>query len=138
MTISLPSLISSVRDNLSDLPEDFIDDVQIQRDLEKAQTYIEKIADTEDIDEDYLKETIISLATFYSYVNYTSLVENRLGNIPVATRIKLDVLRSIALAYLKPIANVKINDDLTVDQNSMNVGGLAYGNTGTVLEDLQW
>jgi hypothetical protein len=117
MTISLPSLVPLVRDNLSDVPEELLNNVVITSQLKRAESYIGQICET-DGDETYLKYTYVALATYYSYLSYTSLVERRMGTMPEFSSIKLNELKATALAFIKPIASYDVKDDLSVDEGS--------------------
>jgi len=115
MTIILAELILGVQTALSDLPDNFCSDEQIHSDLITAQEYIDSIKIVTFADEEFEKQAITRLGAYFTYTNYTSLAERQMGTIPQASLIKTDVLRRIALAFIRQLTNLKINDDLSVD-----------------------
>ena len=135
MAIDLPSLIFDVRGNLSDIPVDYTSDSQLYSDLKAARDFVSMVA-CPDVTEDKLTICIVRLATYYSYVNYTSLAERNLGTVPnVATSVRVNSLRTIAVSFLQQVACVPLSDDLTLDTTKMErIAGLAFTVTKSVLE----
>jgi hypothetical protein len=117
MTINIAELILDVQVGLSDLPADFCTDEQIYFDLTAAEAFIDSIKSATFTDEVFEKKAIIRLGMYFTYINYTSLVERQLGSTPTASLIKLDVLRKMSLAFIRQMTNLKINDDLSVDSS---------------------
>jgi len=113
MAITLSDLILDVRAALSDLPEEYIDDPQIWKDLRRAKLYISEIK-VDTVDEDVEKHCIILLARYYTYINYTSIAERQMGTAPSTTVIRVATLREQALAFLLLISKFKLNPDLTI------------------------
>lgn len=135
MTITLSSLIPRVRSTLSDVPVEFLTNKQILYELEKAQVYCDYITD-DDVTEAYLSKCYEVLATYYSYINYTTLSERQLGTLPPTSKIRLDALRTVAAGFLQLVSKFPMNNDLTVNLDSMNdsyVSSLSM--TPTVLDD---
>lgn len=115
MTIDLSELILDVQVSLSDLPSTYCTDEQIFYDLVTAKEYIDSIKSTTFSDESFEKKTLSRLGAYYTYINYTSLAERQMGTIPQASLIKIDILRRIALSFIRQLTNLKINDDMSVD-----------------------
>jgi hypothetical protein len=114
MTIYLNSLISEVRSTLSDVPTTFLTDSQILNELEKAQTFCVAIV-VSTTTESYLEKCIIVVATYYSYINYTTLSERQLGTLPPTSKIRLDALRRVAISFLQLVSNYPIDENLLLD-----------------------
>lgn len=114
MAIDLAELILEVQTSLSDLPDNYCNDEAIFKELETSQEYIGSIKRTTYSDESFEKKGIARLAAYFVYVNYTSLAERQMGTIPQATIIKTDVLRRIALAFIRQMSDLTIDDDLSV------------------------
>lgn len=111
MAISSSSLISRVRVALADVPTDMLDDIQVYRDIERANAFVTAIL-RESVTETLQEHAIINLAAYYSYVNYTSLAERQLGNVPQTAIIRLDALKQIARAFLELVSSIPITADL--------------------------
>lgn len=114
MAIDLSELILEVQVTLSDLPDNYCTDEQIFKDLETAKEYIDSIKSTTFSDESFEKKAISRLGAYFTYTNYTSLAERQMGTIPQASLIKIDVLRRIALAFMRQMTNLTLDDDLSV------------------------
>lgn len=115
MAIDLSELILDVQTSLSDLPDNYCTDEQIFMDLVTAQEYTNSIKSATFSDESFEKKAIARLSAYFTYINYTSLAERQMGTIPQATIIKTDVMRRIALAFIRQMTNLTINDDLSID-----------------------
>lgn len=113
MAIDLHSLIDTVRDGLSDIPFDMLDDKLIYKDLEDAYDFILEIA-RDDANERTIRRCTIRYATFISYRNYTSLAERRLGSMPQTAPIQLQTLLMQTYNCLSLISKVPLNPDLSV------------------------
>jgi hypothetical protein len=134
MAIDLSSLILDVRSNISDIPEEYAGDNQIYRDLKRAKAFVTKIA-VADVDEDYLTECYIALATLYTYINYTSMAERQLGTLPPTALVRVQALRKIAAGFLQLISAIPLTEDLTVDMALMaKTPGCGYVNTHSCIE----
>jgi len=118
MAIDLSTLILEVQVSLSDIPEEYATDEQLYSSLKMADGYITTLIDT-GIDESLESLAIVALATFYAYVNYTSLVERTRGEVNQASSIKLAALQRIAVSFLRRISTLPIKDDTTVDQTAI-------------------
>lgn len=116
MAFELAPLILDVQVSLSDVPDNYMTDEQIYDSLKMAQAYVDSIKD-EGVLESLEVKAIRSLATYFAYVNYTSLVERTRGEVPQMSSIKLAVLQKIAVAFLRRITTLIINDDVTIDQS---------------------
>lgn len=135
MTINLNSLISNVRSTLSDVPEEFLTDTQLYVELDKANAYCNAIVQ-EDTTEAYLTKCIEVVATFYSYINYTTLSERQLGTLPPTSKIRLDALRNVAVSFLQLVSKYPLNDNLTIDMESLKESTCGQVSlTITVLDD---
>ncbi|MFA5715487.1 MAG: hypothetical protein WC998_07095 [Candidatus Paceibacterota bacterium] len=115
MAINLAECILDVQLGLADIPVEYVSDEQIFNDLQTSQIFIDNIKSSTFSDETFEERTIIKLATYFTYINYTSLVERQLGTAPTVSLIKLDILRRMALSFLRQMTNFKINDDLSID-----------------------
>jgi hypothetical protein len=104
--------VTDIRQRLSDLPDDYISDEQIEGDIEDATAYVNALADVPDSP---IEDAIRALAVYYTYMNYMSMAERSLGNIPSAADVKLAALRRRALGFLKLITTRPLLDNLTVD-----------------------
>jgi hypothetical protein len=118
MTIDISTLILDVQVSLSDIPADYATDEQLYSSLKMAQRYVDSLKDVVVVEE-LESQAIISLASFYAYVNYTSLVERTRGEVNQASSIKLAALQRIAVSFLRRITTLPIKDDTTVDQVSV-------------------
>lgn len=116
MAIQLHTLINPVREGLSELPIDLASDEQIYRDLKLANSYINSIISSSFSDEDFQQDTIVALATYFSYVNYTSIAEREFGDVPITAQFRANLLKQIALAFLRQLTDLPIGDDLSVDE----------------------
>jgi len=116
MTIELHTLIYLVREGLSELPDDLASDEQIYKDIKLANSYINSIISSSFSDEDFQQDAIVALATYFSYVNYTSLAEREFGDVPITAQIRANLLKQIALAFLRQLTDLPIGDDLSVDE----------------------
>ena len=110
----LSTLILQVQVSLSDLPETYATDEQIYFDLKTAFKYVDDIV-ADDADADLAKEAIARLGAYLTYINYTSLAERKLGEVPMSMQLKVDAMRKIALIFLRRVTNLQIKDDLTID-----------------------
>lgn len=131
MAIDLALLILEVQISLSDIPSNYMTDEQIYDSLKMSQTYIDSIKDSS-IDETLETKAIRALATYFSYVNYTSLVERTRGEVSQASAIKLGALQRIAVTFLRRITTLPIKDDTTVDQSKKGRLPAAAGQTYSV------
>ena len=111
-----------VREGLSELPDDLASDEQIYKDLKLAYSYINSvISPTFAADSDngtvLARDAIVALATYFSYVNYTSLAEREFGDVPITAQVRSTLLRQIALAFIRQLSDLPIQDDLSVDES---------------------
>jgi hypothetical protein len=117
MAVDLALLILDVQVSLSDIPDNYATDEQLYDSLKMAQGYVDSIKDPQTIESLEIK-AIRSLATYFAYVNYTSLVERTRGEVSQASSIKLAALQRIAVSFLRRITTLEINDDTTVNQSA--------------------
>jgi len=115
--IDLSELILDVQVSLSDLPSDYASDEQIYFDLKTAKSYIDDIVADDITHLEMVKQATIRVGAYLTYMNYTSLAERKLGEVPQSMQIKVDALRRSALMLLKRITQLKIADDLSVDDS---------------------
>jgi hypothetical protein len=118
MAIDLSLLILDVQVSLSDIPDNYATDEQLYDSIKMADAYITSLIDIT-ITDDLHKKAIRALATYFAYVNYTSLVERTRGEVSQASSIKLAALQRIAVSFLRRITTLAINDDTTVDQSAL-------------------
>lgn len=126
MTINLNSLISEVRSTLSDVPDEYITDTQIRNELGKAQAFCTVLVDS-DTTESYLSKCIVVVATYYAYINYTTLSERQLGTLPPTSKIRLDALKNVATSFLQLVSQYPIDENLMLDMDT-----LSKTNTATI------
>lgn len=119
MTINLNSLISEVRSTLSDVPTEYITDIQIRNELGKAQAFCDVLVDS-DTTESYLSKCIVVVATYYAYINYTTLSERQLGTLPPTAKIRLDALRGVAISFLQLVSQYPIDENLMLDMDTLS------------------
>lgn len=117
MAVDLALLILDVQVSLSDIPDNYATDEQLYDSLKMAQAYVDSVKDPQTIESLEIK-AIRSLATYFAYVNYTSLVERTRGEVSQASSIKLAALQRIAVSFLRRITTLVINDDTTVNQTA--------------------
>lgn len=117
MTVDLNTLINEVRDGLSDIPFDMLDDKLIFKDLQDAYDFILMVV-ADGIQDRFIRRCLIRYATYISYKNYVSLAERRLGSLPESAPIQLQTLLMQAYNCLTHIAAVPLNPDLSLkDEN---------------------
>jgi len=134
MAITLSNLISNIRLTLSDVPTEFLTNKQILYELTKAQAYCDAIVD-DATTEAYLTKCYEVLATYYCYINYTTLSERQLGTLPPTSKIRLDALRTVAISFLQLVSKYPLNEDLMIDLEFMRDSTCAQiAMTPTVLE----
>lgn len=115
MSITPDSLILQVRGEVANVPVDYVTDYQVYSEIKSAMVFVDSIV-KEDVDESVLKQAIVRLAAYYVYVNYTSIVETALGELPRTAYIQLEVKRQKALAFLRMVSGVPLNNNLTVNE----------------------
>lgn len=131
---SLYDLVGLVRGSLSDVAEEFITDDQIFNDLVKAREFVNAVtgATSETV---YKGQCIVAVATYYSYVNYTTLSERNLGTLPPTAQVRIVTLRRIAAGLLQLISIYPLTDDLTLDIKQLYVTSAGITLTPTVMSD---
>lgn len=117
MAIVLKSLISNVRSALSDVPTEFLTDAQILVELRKSQAFCDAVM-LSSTPETYLSQCYTVVATYYSYVNYTTLSERQLGTLPPTSSIRVKALQQIAASFLQVYSAMPITNDLMIDTKS--------------------
>lgn len=127
-------LVPLVRASLSDVAEEFITDTQILYDLVRSKAFCEVITGSTS-DSVYMGQCIVAVATYYSYVNYTTLAERNMGTLPPTAQVRITTLRRIAVALLQPLSIYPLTDDLTLDIKALNIPVAAIVLTPTVLDD---
>lgn len=135
MAISLNSLIQDVRTTLSDVPDEFLSNDQIYVELDKANVFCDEILISTTTDA-FREKCVFALATYYAYINYTTLAERQLGTLPPTSKIRLDALRNVALSFLQLKSEYPLSDNLTLDMDSFkqtNSGAIVL--CSTVLEE---
>lgn len=133
MVIELSTLIYNVRNELSSIPDDLITSEQIHDELIKSNLYISYIIDSEFDDENIIKQALISLAAYYSYVNYTALVSLRMDDVPQYVYQREKILKAIALQFLKLITKYPLDSNLMIDEKLLGkIGAIGYTNTNSI------
>jgi hypothetical protein len=109
---------------LSDIPISFLTDDQIYNELDTASAYCTQNLDTTTADV-YMSKCYIVLASYYAYINYTTLAERREGTLPPAAKTRVDALRLKALSFLQPIALERLDENLVVDLDDQRLSRVA-------------
>lgn len=130
----ISGLVNLVRSSLSDIPAEYITKTQIQNDLIRAKVFCEAITGSTS-DSVYMGQCIVAVATYYSYVNYTTLAERNLGTLPPTAEVRIKALRRIAASLLQPASIYPITDDLTLNVEALNIPVAAVCFTPSVLDD---
>lgn len=131
--MDLSLLILKVRNNLSDIPLSYIDDSAILNDLRRAEDFVDLIKRPE-AESDKVVTGIEFLASYYSYMTWTTLAEKELGQIPYSTIQKANHLRSMARSYLQLISKFPLTEDLTVDLSKIDSKVPAFKLSGSIVE----
>lgn len=113
--------IMQVRMNINNMPKALVDDEIIYNDLKAAMEYVDLVKYTEVLPTSNLYiRSVVKLASYYSYVNYTSRTETNDGSIPPEMFVKMETLRLIAYTFLQHITQYKLNPDLTMDTRAQD------------------
>lgn len=120
MTIVLSTIMDSVRRELSDITDDWITDRQIHQSTDQANKLITKIVPS-DVDESMKVLAIQVLSAYYTYLVYTSVAEQRLGQLPETVITRLNALAGKARSFISLISNVELNDDLTIATRTLDI-----------------
>lgn len=137
MALDLPSIIFDVRAGISDVPGEYATDNQIHQALKRANAFVNKIRDQSiDEDDDFLKNCVIVLAIYYSYLDYTSLAEKQLGTLPATAGVRVKALREVAASFLQMISVVPLTDKLMLDTDAYkDTPALSFGLMDSVLTE---
>lgn len=130
--MDLSTLILKVRNNLSDIPLSYIDDSAVFNDLRRAEDFVTLIK-SDIAAEAKIVTGIEFLASYYSYMTWTTLAEKELGEIPYSTIKKAEHLRAMARSYLSLISDYPLNEDLSVDLDKIKGHVSAYRLTPTIV-----
>jgi hypothetical protein len=133
-TEDVEELIPLVRASLSDIATEFITDDQVTYDLIRAKVFVEAITGSTS-DSVYMGQCITAVATYYSYVNYTTLAERDLGTLPPTAQVRISTLRRIAASLLQPISLYPLTEELTLDVDTLNIPVAAITKMYSVLDD---
>lgn len=129
MTINLHTLIVDIRDELGGVRQDIIQDEDIFREIIKANAYIQNIKDADYEDESFERETILALSSYFTYINYTSVMEQLKGELGFNSTNKTNRLKMVALMFMRQLSSYPINDDLTIDNAMFKMSGYGVGFT---------
>ena len=116
MTIELSELIYNVRAELSEVPDDMISDEQIFEEIITANLFIQSIIQEDYDDETFESRCIILLGSYFSYLNYISLVARQLGDVPADMYQREKTMRNKVLMFLRQISDVPLSDSLNIDE----------------------
>lgn len=133
-TASLEALTDLVRGSLSDVSTEFVTDDQILNDLIKAREFCNAVTGSSE-ETVYMGQCIVAVATYYSYVNYTTLSERNLGTLPPTAQVRIATLRRIAAGLLQMTSLYPLTDDLTLNIKLLDISSSGIGLTPTVLSD---
>lgn len=116
----LSTLIFKVRREIADIPEDYIDDIQVYQCIDEASAFLNKVIDTTDtsIEDSYKEHCITILASYYAYLNYTSLAEKRIGQLPTSMGIKVNEMKKKAHAFISKISDSTLDSNFNVKESS--------------------
>ena len=114
MVIELSTLIYKTRLELSDIPEDHASDEIIFQSLSQAVAYVAKIVNIPDVEDSYLSFCYMFLAAYYTYLNYTALVERQMGEVPSINYTRLDELKNKARVFLNQVSDFTIDSNLNI------------------------
>jgi hypothetical protein len=123
--------LESVRRDLSEVTPDLLSDESIVQQLERAEQVIAPWA--LDADDELLKKCTVALASYFSYVVYTSLAERAHGSVPTTSVIRIKELKHIAYLLLRQI--MPINSDLSIDE-TVTFTGAGFGSS--MRESILW
>lgn len=109
----LSTYIFDVRRELSDVPEDYMTDIQVFQGIEQAYQLVTKLVDT-DTDDTYRAHCIVMLAAYYAYLSYTSLAETMLGTLPVSAAVRLRDIRKKAYVFISMVSSYNLDNDFNI------------------------
>ena len=109
-----PKLFFYIRQELSDLPEDLVSDEVILRSILKAENFLNTVLRSTVSSSDK-EQCLISLAAYYTYIDYTAVVTRGLGSTPEYSEERAERLKQIALTFIRLHSDYVVNDDLTVE-----------------------
>lgn len=117
--MDLSSILDNVIENLHDIKPEYLDPSNVRNDIRRAYNFVKLVVPSDVSDADLLN-AVEAVATFYSYMTWTTLVEKEVGFLPASDMNKAAVLRSIAKGVLQPITSLPIRDDLTLDNEALS------------------
>jgi len=116
MAIIPSDYVDEVRLELTDIDSDYLGDEVILHHLNKSWEYINQLADVSNYSDDVLKYALISLASYSTYLAWTTTAERMFDNAPnMVNQTKLEALKKEALKWLKLISDYPLTEDLLVD-----------------------
>jgi len=115
-----PKYFFYVRNELNDVPDEYVSDEVLLRTLLKAERFVNSIVDTTAIDSTLYEECVVSLATYYTYLNYTSIVARRTGAIPEFAEVRAEQLKEVALSFLR-LAGAAVDDNFNLQIDTASV-----------------
>ncbi|MDD2255200.1 MAG: hypothetical protein PHT97_10845 [Methanoculleus sp.] len=124
------SLILQVRSEVANVPVQYVDDYQVYSEIKSALAFVADIVRV-DANSGNIREAIVKLSAYYVYVNYTSMAESALGELPRTAYIQLEVKRQKALTFLRMVSSVPLNANLTVDVELLRKCKPIYGDVGS-------
>jgi hypothetical protein len=133
-TTALEDLVTLVRGSLSDVSTEFVTDDQILNDLVKAREFCNAVTGSS-AETVYKGQCIVAVATYYSYVNYTTLSERNLGTLPPTAQVRIATLRRIAAGMLQMTSIYPLTDDLTLNVKLLDIPVAGIGLMQSVLSD---
>lgn len=136
--MDLSTLILKVRNNLSDMPLSYVEDPAVLNDLRRAEDFIDLIK-SETANPEKVVTGIEFLASYYTYMTWTTLAEKEGGEVPYSTIQKANHLRSMARAYLQLISKFPISEDLTIDMSKVKGTVPAFALTTSIANfNMRW
>lgn len=133
MVIILSNQIDDVRRELSDITEDWVTDRQVYQAINQANKLITQIVPST-VDESMKTLAIQVLSAYYTYLTYTSIAEQRLGQLPETTIIRLNALSGKARSFMSLISNIELNDDLTIATRTLDVSPVVISKGNGVMD----
>jgi len=130
-----PKYFFYIRNELNDVPEEYVSDEVLLRALTKAERFVNTVVDQSSISDSLYEECLLSLATYYTYLNYTSVVARGLRSVPEFMETRVNELKEIALSFLR-LAGVPIDDNFNINIDTTSVVAFnTYGVFGNASED---
>ena len=114
MAVDLSECILPVRGEISDIPEEYVTDIQIFRDLKKAKAFVDMVV-VSGLSDATLKPIYEAAGAYYTYINWTGVAEKKMGTTPSTSFFRVAVLREKVLQLMGTNLTVPLNENLTIN-----------------------